>query len=191
MTAYGGQDGWAGAHSLEWPVRPNSYCGYMASFTIRRAKPADFSAVGAVTVDAYVTDGFIAPASEYVSELADAEARSAATLLVAIDEAGRVLGTVTFCRYGEPYTELAKPGEAEFRMLAVAKSARGNGVGQALVQVCIDAASEAGDHGVVLSTQESMRAAHRIYQRLGFSRAPERDWEPVPGTELIAYYKPL
>jgi hypothetical protein len=32
-----------------------------------------------------------------------------------------------------------------------------------------------------------MRAAHRIYERLGFRRAPDRDWSPVPGVDLIAF----
>jgi hypothetical protein len=32
-----------------------------------------------------------------------------------------------------------------------------------------------------------MASAHRVYERLGFSRAPERDWQPVPGVDLIAY----
>ena len=29
--------------------------------------------------------------------------------------------------------------------------------------------------------------AHRIYQRVGFRRAPERDWSPVPGMDLLAF----
>ena len=33
-----------------------------------------------------------------------------------------------------------------------------------------------------------MTVAHRVYERLGFVRAPERDWEPVPGVHLIAYH---
>jgi hypothetical protein len=26
-----------------------------------------------------------------------------------------------------------------------------------------------------------------VYERLGFRRTPERDWEPVPGTRLMVY----
>ena len=33
---------------------------------------------------------------------------------------------------------------------------------------------------VVLSTQRTMHAAHRLYERLGFVRTPERDWNPIP-----------
>jgi hypothetical protein len=32
-----------------------------------------------------------------------------------------------------------------------------------------------------------MTSAHRIYERLGFRRAPERDWSPVPGVDLMAF----
>jgi ribosomal protein S18 acetylase RimI-like enzyme len=36
-----------------------------------------------------------------------------------------------------------------------------------------------------------MHAAHRLYERLGFTRVPERDWSPVPGVQLVAYALPL
>jgi hypothetical protein len=30
-------------------------------------------------------------------------------------------------------------------------------------------------------------AAHRFYERLGYSRSPERDWQPRPGVNLLAF----
>jgi ribosomal protein S18 acetylase RimI-like enzyme len=51
----------------------------------------------------------------------------------------------------------------------------------------VDRARELGLTGVALSTQPSMGPAHRVYERLGFTRAPERDWQPVPGIRLLAY----
>ena len=33
----------------------------------------------------------------------------------------------------------------------------------------------------------NMTTAHRIYQRIGFTRLPDRDWEPVPGVALLAF----
>ncbi|MFD8480262.1 hypothetical protein [Kitasatospora sp. NPDC059673] len=35
------------------------------------------------------------------------------------------------------------------------------------------------------STRPQMTAAHRIYDALGFLRAPERDWEAAPGVDLM------
>jgi hypothetical protein len=32
-----------------------------------------------------------------------------------------------------------------------------------------------------------MRAAHRIYERLGFRRVPGRDWSPAPGIDLLTF----
>jgi hypothetical protein len=32
-----------------------------------------------------------------------------------------------------------------------------------------------------------MRGAHRLYERLGFTRLPERDWQVLPHVTLIAY----
>jgi hypothetical protein len=32
-----------------------------------------------------------------------------------------------------------------------------------------------------------MRAAHRVYGRLGFVRVPDRDWQPMPGIDLLVY----
>ena len=40
---------------------------------------------------------------------------------------------------------------------------------------------------MVLSSTRSWIAAHRLYERLGFGRCPERDWEPLPGVELLAF----
>ena len=66
-------------------------------------------------------------------------------------------------------------------MLAVAPAARGRGVGEALATWCVDRARADGCHAVVLSTLPVMHAAHRLYQRLGFVRTPERDWYPGAG----------
>ena len=50
---------------------------------------------------------------------------------------------------------------------------------------------ERGLTSMVLSSSTTMHAAHRLYERLGFTRLPERDWSPVPGVQLVAYALPL
>ena len=113
---------------------------------------------------------------------------SAAELLVAADpDDGRVLGTVTYVPDGGPLGEIAGPREAEFRMLAVDPAAQGRGVGTALLRRILDDSRARGHDAVVCSSLPQMRAAHRIYERLGFVRAPERDWSPVPGVDLITF----
>jgi ribosomal protein S18 acetylase RimI-like enzyme len=76
-------------------------------------------------------------------------------------------------------------------MLAVAPQAQGQGVGAALVELCINRFREVGAPGIVLSTLPAMHSAHRLYERHGFVRVPERDWSPVPRVDLVAYYLDL
>ena len=160
---------------------------------IRPAEPDELAAVGDLTVAAYAADGYLIYADDYADELRDAARRAElATLLVAVDElSGAVLGTATFFLAGTPYAEVSRPGEAEFRMLAVGKEARGQGVGAALVQSCIERARDAGCTALALCSLKQMTPAHRIYERMGFVRAPNRDWEPLPGLTLVAFVLPL
>ena len=153
--------------------------------TVRRAEPGELEAAGAVVAAAYAADG--AAHDDYLVEIADARSRARdAEVLVAVS-GGEVLGCVTFAVPPSPWAEISAPGEAEFRMLGVSPSARGRGVGEALVMACLAAAREAGAHRLVLCTQASMTAAHRLYGRLGFIRDAARDWSPVPGIDLLGY----
>jgi ribosomal protein S18 acetylase RimI-like enzyme len=141
-----------------------------------------------VTVAAYA--GFtLGPADPYVARLRDAATRDReAELWVATTEdRDEILGCVTICPPGSPWRELAGPDEGEFRMLAVAPEARGRGVGEALARMCLDRFRADGARGVVICSLPQMTAAHRVYERLGFRRVPELDWEPVPGVELHGY----
>jgi predicted N-acetyltransferase YhbS len=159
----------------------------MSDLVLRSARPDDYELIGEITVAAYVGDGFIDPASTYVAKLRDAATRAAQAELLVAELGGRIVGTVTYCRGGTEYANIAGPEDAEFRMLAVAGEARGNGVGEALVRLCIDKAKAAGCRVLRLSTQSDMLVAHRLYGRLGFVRTPERDWSPDPQ----AYESPL
>jgi ribosomal protein S18 acetylase RimI-like enzyme len=155
---------------------------------IRRARPADLEAAGAVTVAAYA-DFTLGPDDPYVDHLRNAAARDLeAELWVATpDDGDEVLGTVTICREGSPWRELAGHDEGEFRMLAVSPRAQRTGVGEALIRLVLDRFREEGATAIVLSSLPQMTDAHRLYERLGFVRTPERDWQPVPHVKLIAF----
>lgn len=153
---------------------------------IRPVTPAEYDTLAEITAQAYLQDGLLdfGESDEYLGELKDVAKRAAAAeVLVAVEavEKDRLLGGVTFVPSGGPMADIAGPGEAEIRMLAVAQEARGRGAGEALVRACIDRArATQGCVRIVLSTQRTMHSAHRIYERLGFVRTPERDWNPIP-----------
>ncbi|MEV4556067.1 GNAT family N-acetyltransferase [Kitasatospora sp. NPDC049285] len=155
---------------------------------IRRALAEDLEGAGAVSVEAFVGDGHTRSDSPYVHLLRDAARRDReAELLVAVDASGQVLGCVTFAAGGTEWADIAEPHEGEIRMLAVGAAARGRGVGRALVAAAMERSRELGLAGMAFSTRPAMTAAHRIYEALGFVRTPARDWQPMPGLQLMVY----
>lgn len=154
---------------------------------LRLARADEYAAVGELTVDGYVHDGFLSRDDDYAEHLADAPRRAVDGELVVARADGEVVGTVTFCPPGSPLRELSRDGEAEFRMLAVSPAARGCGVGRALVGWCFERASELGLGEMVICSMDAMTSAHRLSTALGFERDPSLDWEPVPGVRLIAF----
>ncbi|MGC4781423.1 GNAT family N-acetyltransferase [Micromonospora zamorensis] len=160
----------------------------MTGLRVRPAEPADFPAVARLTVAAYEADGQLKGEHGYGEVLADVSSRAASgEVLVAVDEVtDAVLGSVTFVLPGTPFAELSGPGEAEFRMLAVDPGAQGRGVGAALAQACVARAVELGCTALVICVRAGMAdSAHRLYSRLGFVRAPEKDWAPTAGVDLL------
>ncbi|MFD0275506.1 GNAT family N-acetyltransferase [Kitasatospora sp. NPDC127111] len=157
---------------------------------IRPAREEDLEAAGRISVEAFVGGGFTSPDSQYVGLLRDTarRAREAELLVAAAPADGfEVVGCVTFAAGGTEWADIATPEEGEIRMLATAAAARGRGVGEALVRACVARSRELGLAGMAFSTRPDMTAAHRIYERLGFRRTPERDWSPYPGADLLVY----
>ncbi|WP_246209950.1 GNAT family N-acetyltransferase [Nocardioides piscis] len=127
----------------------------------------------------------------YRERVGDVARRDAeAEVWVAVD-GDEVLGCVTYCPPGSVWREISRDDEGEFRMLSVAPSARGRGVGMALARTCEERARSHGAVAMVLSSLAVMTAAHAVYARLGYERLPERDWSPAPDVHLIAFGKQL
>ncbi|MFI9509852.1 GNAT family N-acetyltransferase [Nocardia sp. NPDC052566] len=155
-----------------------------AELIIRVARPDEYDAVGELTVEVYVGEGYVQRDSMYVAELADTVHRGAAAEVLVAVHGDRIVGSLTVAAAGNPYAEIARPGELEFRMLAVSKEARGLGAGTALVRTVIDQAIAESCAAVVLTTMPAMADARRIYDRFGFAPVPERDWQTGAGEWL-------
>lgn len=155
---------------------------------IRPVHEDELGTVGDLTLSAYTADGFVTADDDYAEHLRDAASRArAAEVYVAETEGGRLVGTVTYCPEGSRYRELAGAGEGEFRMLAVAPGARGQGVAEAMVRMCVERSVELGYTALVLSSMPAQSGAHRLYARVGFRRTPDLDWKPVPSVDLLAF----
>jgi GNAT superfamily N-acetyltransferase len=88
----------------------------------------------------------------------------AVTLLVALDE-DAIVGTTTVIVYTTPFWIKARLDE-----VVVDASARGEGVGEALVKAAIEAGRAKGAQVAELQSGRGPNrdAAHRLYERLGF-----------------------
>jgi len=166
--------------------------GSAAGVVVREAEPAEHEPAGRLTVDVYSAIPGTHMNDGYATELADVarRAREAVVLVGLVD--GELAGCVTYVPdAASPWAEGLRPGEAGIRMLAVHPAARGRGLGTALVEACLGRARAAGRHAVFLYSTPWMKAAHRIYVKAGFTRAPERDWAPLPELPLVAFVLPL
>ena len=165
---------------------------------IRPAGEGEFETISDITVAAYIAEARRSGSAElvgtgshfessYVRTLRDVEGRARDAVVLVAVEGDSVLGAVTYVPGPGPYAEFDDLDAAGIRMLAVAPEAQGRGVGTALVRECLDRARSEGRSRVVLHSTPWMVTAGRIYPRLGFRRAPERDWAPAPEVELVGY----
>jgi ribosomal protein S18 acetylase RimI-like enzyme len=159
----------------------------------RPATEADYAVAGSICYEAYRADGQLDGAGGYGRVLADVAVRAPVTEVIVADDpdTGELLGCVTFVLAGRPWAEVARDGEGEFRMLAVAPGAQGRGVGSALVRACLERAGVERCTAVAICTRDTNDRAMRIYERFGFVRVPDRDWTPEPDIKLLALRRPL
>jgi predicted N-acetyltransferase YhbS len=167
--------------------------GAATGIVVRDARPADRDAVRHLTLRAYAEYAVImSPTSNATLERAlhDALASDSQSHRIVAEHAGKLLGSVMLYPPAvAAYGELAKPAPwPELRLLAVAPDARGLGIGELLVQECIRRLRAEGAPELGLHTATSMRGAMRLYERMGFVRAPEYDFQPE-GTDLVQAYR--
>ena len=164
--------------------------------TIRSGRAEDRAAIEAVTVAAYEQYAAVLPAPLWAGYrqniVATLTAAQPANLIVA-EAGGALVGSVLLIPAGGA---MAAPGlaasaplaEPELRLLAVAPAGRGRGVGRRLVEECMHRSRAAGARTLTLHTTDMMEVAMALYERMGFARAPEIDFRPVP-TMLVKGYR--
>ncbi len=129
----------------------------------------------------------------YREHLRDVEPRmTMAELLVAVDPAGTVLGSVTYMAAGTPYALVSRGEEAEIRMLGVSEHRNKARTEELLVRACIQRARRDGRSALVMCTlKKHERNPGRLYRRLGFTLSPGRGISPMPGLNLVVFRMPL
>lgn len=165
-----------------------------SGFRIRDAEARDRDAIRNLTLEAYSEYATVmAPTAwagldQAVRAALESEAEEIERIVAEQD--GRLVGSVLlYPPASDAYRgAAAHPTSPELRLLAVAPEARGQGIGQALVEECVRRARRMGATELGLHTSKSMRAAMLMYRRMGFERAPEHDFQPA-GAELVEGYR--
>jgi predicted N-acetyltransferase YhbS len=166
----------------------------MTFFHLRSATELDHEAIKDVTLAAYQEYAAMLHPMHWqlyrqsiVATLADVRP---AEQIVA-EQAGSVVGTVLLYPAGAVFSSpdgvsggLSWP---EIRLLAVGPEARGQGIGGALVRECVRRAKASGAAAITLHTTDMMAAAMRLYEAMGFERAPDLDHQPVPEVLVKGY----
>jgi ribosomal protein S18 acetylase RimI-like enzyme len=144
---------------------------------IRLITPEECSALADITVEAYRHVNGSTSLGDYEEELRAVDRRRlSAEVYVALDDAGVLMGGVTYVPGPEsPMAEFTDPEAAGIRMLAVSPHFQGRGAGRALVQRCVARAIELHRERIILHSAPSMTLAQSMYVKMGFVRAPDLD----------------
>jgi GNAT superfamily N-acetyltransferase len=163
---------------------------------IREARDSERGAMVDVTLAAYEEYSAIIPSphwEEYQQDIRDTITQDDQAERIVAEQDGVVVGSVILYPAGtvfhlsdEQAVTLQHP---EIRLLAVAPAYRRRGIGVALVEACIERARQVGVEAITLHTIEFMQVAMRMYERMGFVRAPELDFRPVEDEDVDVVIK--
>jgi GNAT superfamily N-acetyltransferase len=147
---------------------------------VRDAVPADYPAIRHVIVAAYrqyadliARDIF----SPYLADLLDLDKHARQGRLTVVEVDGRIRGFGAFYPDASVQGLGWPPGWASGRALAVHPDARGHGVARALLAVNERLARDSGAPVFAFHTASFMTDAIALYERLGYRRAPEFDFD--------------
>jgi len=157
---------------------------------IRNAEPGEMEKIAGLVRDAY--QQYERTLSEqawrfYRSAISGAGTLDGSQVIIA-EYNGKLAGTVSLYLEMPLSAKETWPGKwAGIRLLAVHPGYRGHGIGHALVEECINRCSRHGSPAIALHSTREMIVARHIYERAGFKRIPEYDFQPLPDVSIMAY----
>lgn len=156
---------------------------------IEEALPTERSAVVAITLAAYSEYEKHSPPGFwelFSNNIRQTLLASSIENILVVRELDTTKGSVLLC---PPNTGLIKNDFPEMRLLAVPLEFRNVGVANLLIEECERRATGVG--GIILHSTPIMKTAIAMYERRGYTRFPEIDFEPVPGIVSLGYRKIL
>ena len=159
------------------------------TFEVRDALGEELGLVSDLRAAAYAEyEPRMPPAAwrQYSRSIANVWERLAGSDLIVVRQGNRLAGAITFYpdgRLGEGWPD----GYSCIRLLAVPPEARNQGIARALMRECLRRSQVSGRRYVGLHTTEFMATARAMYERMGFERVPQFDFQPAPSVLVMAY----
>ncbi len=164
---------------------------------IREAKEHEFETIGSLMVAVYSNlDGFFDPEEQpkyyqmlqNVGELTKQPHTKLYVAVVKEQIAGAVIYFSDMSVYGSGGTATQIKNASGFRLLAVDSAFRGQGIGNIMINACINQAKADQNQQMIIHTTEAMKIAWGMYERIGFERYVDIDFSqqgfPVYGFKL-------
>jgi GNAT superfamily N-acetyltransferase len=165
----------------------------MNSLHIRDARDSDRDVIRDVTLSAYEEYAALMPQhwEDYRRDVLATLTDVRPAEQIVAEQDGAIVGTVLLYPAGavldRPDGTLVSTDWPEVRLLAVAPAARGQGVATALMQECVRRARRSRAAALTLHTTDMMQVAMRMYEHMGFVRAPELDFRPAEDVIVKGY----
>jgi GNAT superfamily N-acetyltransferase len=147
---------------------------------VRDAVPADYPAIRQVVIAAYrqyadliAPDVFL----PYLADLLDLDTHARHGRLLVVEADGRIRASAAFYPDASVQDVGWPSGWSSGRGLAVHPDARGHGVARTMLATCERLAWEAGAPVFAFHTAGFMTGAISLYERLGYRRVPEFDFD--------------
>lgn len=110
-------------------------------------------------------------------------------LVVTVDD--RIVGSVLLCPPNDREfgTSNFKNPYPEMRLLGILPEFRNTGIATLLINECESRSRQSGYNAITLHTTVLMQTAKAMYERRGYVRYPNIDFEPVSGFIVWGYIK--
>ncbi|REK76970.1 GNAT family N-acetyltransferase [Paenibacillus paeoniae] len=166
----------------------------MTRIVIREAEQTDAEFIRTILLDAYSQYEQHLPQDrweQYQEDMKNAVVNEKVKARIVAELDGELVGSVFLydsseAAYGLPELHIHSP---ILRLLAVATKARGHGIATALIRASVNRSLQWGAETLHLHTNDMMGSAIKLYERLGFERAYDKDI--IKGDSVVKSYRLL
>lgn len=166
------------------------------SFHIRKAGEKDDAKIGDLLVRVFISTYAqkmpeVVVGEERKRDLRNVEERRRNGVVLVVDNGDEVVATVSLIPYGKTGSEAWSEDASSLRMMVIDPKYHGQNLSQNLIAECERITGDWGLKAIELHIRRGAHGISKMYERLGFRRAPEGDADHLPEIFLEAFRKEI